>query len=102
VVGQNRKNDVRVIMFVKPGPGHDLTDALKEKIRAVIRANASPRHVPAKIVAAPDIPYTLNMKKVNLAVKKILGGKAPGNRDALKNPESLDFFMGLEELIEHR
>ncbi|ABW67053.1 acetoacetate--CoA ligase [Desulfosudis oleivorans] len=102
VVGQNWKNDVRVILFVKPAPGHELTDALKEKIRAVIRANASPRHVPAKIVAAPDIPYTLNMKKVELAVKKILDGKDPGNRDALKNPESLDFFMGLEDLIEHR
>jgi len=98
VVGQNWKNDVRVVLFVKLGLGYELTDALKEKIRAVIRANASPRHVPAKIMAAPDIPYTLNMKKVELAVKKILDGKDPGNRDALKNPESLDFFMGLKEL----
>ncbi|MFZ5563324.1 MAG: acetoacetate--CoA ligase [Thermodesulfobacteriota bacterium] len=99
VVGQNWKNDVRVILFVKLVPGYELTDGLKEKIKAVIRNNASPRHVPAKILAAPDIPYTLNMKKVELAVKRILDGGDAGNRDALKNPESLDFFAGLIALM---
>ena len=59
---------------------------------------ASPRHVPAKILAAPDIPYTLNMKKVEIAVQKTLHGQQVDNKDALKNPESLDFFAETEEL----
>ncbi|MEW6076414.1 MAG: acetoacetate--CoA ligase [Thermodesulfobacteriota bacterium] len=98
VIGQNWKNDVRVILFVKPAPGHVLDDALKQKIREAIRANASPRHVPAKILETPDIPYTLNMKKVELAVKRVVEGGKATNRDALKNPECLDYFAGLEEL----
>jgi hypothetical protein len=72
VIGQDWKNDVRVILFVKMMVGHSLTEALKQKIRQVIRANASPRHVPAKIIEVPAIPYTLNMKKVELAVKKVI------------------------------
>jgi acetoacetyl-CoA synthetase len=98
VIGQNWKNDVRVILFVKIALGADLTDGLKDKIRSLIRANASPRHVPAKIIAVPDIPYTLNMKKVELAVKKMVEGKPVDNRDALKNPESLEFYANLPEL----
>ena len=98
VVGQSWNNDVRVILFVKLAPGYDLTEDLETKIRADIRANASPRHVPAKIIACPDVPYTLNMKKVELAVKKVIEGKEVKNKDALKNPEALDFFAGLPEL----
>ncbi|MBC8442458.1 MAG: acetoacetate--CoA ligase [Deltaproteobacteria bacterium] len=98
IVGQSWNNDVRVILFVKTAPGFDLTDELQNKIKADIRANASPRHVPAKIIACPDVPYTLNMKKVELAVKKMIEGKEVKNKDALKNPESLDFFGSLEEL----
>ncbi|MFN2436058.1 MAG: acetoacetate--CoA ligase [Desulfotignum sp.] len=98
VVGQSWNNDVRVILFVKLAPGYDLTGDLEAKIRSDIRANASPRHVPAKIIACPDVPYTLNMKKVELAVKKVLEGKEVKNKDALKNPEALDFFDGLPEL----
>jgi len=98
IVGQSWNNDVRVILFVKMAAGCDLTDDLQNKIRADIRANASPRHVPAKIIACPDVPYTLNMKKVELAVKKMIEGKEVKNKDALKNPESLDFFGNLEEL----
>jgi len=98
VVGQSWNNDVRVILFVKLAPGYDLTGDLEAKIRADIRANASPRHVPAKIIACPDVPYTLNMKKVELAVKKVIEGKEVKNKDALKNPEALDFFDGLPEL----
>ncbi len=98
VIGQNWKNDVRVILFVKTAEGIPLTDALKEKIKSLIRANASPRHVPAKIISTPDIPYTLNMKKVELAVKKMVEGNPVDNRDALKNPESLDFYANLPEL----
>ncbi|MDX2445629.1 MAG: acetoacetate--CoA ligase, partial [Desulfobacterales bacterium] len=72
VVGQNWENDVRVILFVKMAEGVDLTEAIKQKIKATIRTNASPRHVPAKIIPVADIPYTLNMKKVEIAVKKVI------------------------------
>ncbi len=100
VVGQDWKNDVRVILFVKLAPGASLTDALKDRIRQTIRANASPRHVPAKILAVPDIPYTLNMKKVELAVKKTIHGQPVLNKDALRNPEALDYFADIKALQE--
>jgi len=98
VVGQDWKGDVRVILFVKMAPGQQLTEELKNKIRSILRTNASPRHVPAKIIAVPDVPYTLNMKKVELAVKKVIEGKAVLNKDALRNPEALDFYAGVGEL----
>jgi len=92
------KNDVRIILFVKLNPGSNLTDELKTKIRSTIRANASPRHVPAKIIAVPGIPYTLNMKKVEIAVRKAINKQAIANRDALMNPEVLDFYSELKEV----
>jgi acetoacetyl-CoA synthetase len=101
VVGQNWKHDVRVILFVKPVPGISLTEELKTKIKQTIRENTSPRHVPAKILHVPDIPYTLNMKKVELAVKKVIHGRPVNNKDALRNPESLDYFATLAELQEN-
>ena len=100
VIGQNWKNDVRVILFVKLAPGYELTDDLKNKIKQTIRANASPRHVPAKILSTPEVPYTLNMKKVELAVKKIIEGQPVLNRDALGNPEALDYYANIAELQE--
>jgi acetoacetyl-CoA synthetase len=102
VVGQNWKNDVRVVLFVKMAEGVELTDALKATIRQTIRTHASPRHVPAKIIAVPDVPYTLNMKKVEIAVKKTIQGQTVRNRDALKNPEILDFYANIPELKEDR
>jgi acetoacetyl-CoA synthetase len=78
----------------------DFTDELAGRIKKLIRENASPRHVPAKILPVPDVPYTLNMKKVELAVKKAVEGKAILNRDALRNPEALDYYANLEELQE--
>lgn len=98
VVGQQWQNDTRVILFVKLNPGYALTDELRQRIKQEIRQHASPRHVPAKIIAAPDIPYTLNMKKVELAVQKMIHGREVRNRDALKNPEALDFFTSIKEL----
>ena len=100
VVGQDWKNDIRVILFVQMAEGCDLTDDLRNKIKKTIRANASPRHVPAKILAVPEILYTLNMKKVELAVKKVIQGQEVKNKDALKNPEVLDFYANLKELQE--
>ena len=100
VVGQDWKNDVRVILFVKMAEGAVLTEAVKTKIRQTIRANASPRHVPAKIIPVADIPYTLNMKKVEIAVKKVIQKQPVSNKDALSNPEALDCFAGIAELQE--
>jgi acetoacetyl-CoA synthetase len=100
VIGQNWKNDVRVILFVQLPEGEQLTEALKQKIRENIRSLASPRHVPAKIIAVPGVPYTLNMKKVEMAVKKVIDGKPVLNKDALSNPDILDFYAGIRELQE--
>ncbi len=98
VVGQRWKGDVRVVLFVQMAPGFELTAELENRIRRAIRENASPRHVPAKIVAVPDIPYTLNMKKVELAVRNVIHGEPVKNKDALRNPEALDFYADLPEL----
>ena len=100
VVGQDWKNDVRVILFVKLAAGVELTAELKNKIKQTIRTNASPRHVPAKIISVPDIPYTLNMKKVELAVKKVIQGQAVRNKDALSNPQALDYYANIKDLNE--
>ena len=100
VIGQEWKDDIRVILFVKMFEGIELTDDLIGRIKKSIRENASPRHVPAKIIAVPGIPYTLNMKKVELAVKKIIHGREVSNKDALSNPEILDYYADLKELRE--
>jgi acetoacetyl-CoA synthetase len=98
VVGQDWNNDVRVILFVKLAEGIELTDELKDKIKQTIRTNASPRHVPARIISVPDVPYTHNMKKVELAVKKVIQGQEVLNKDALSNPEALDYYADIKEL----
>nr|MBL0717267.1 acetoacetate--CoA ligase [Desulfobacterales bacterium] len=98
VVGQTWNYDVRVILFVKMKEGNDLTDELKKKINSLIKKNATPRHMPAKIIAVADIPYTLSMKKVELAVKKVIQNEAVLNKDALINPEALDYYKNLSEL----
>jgi len=100
VVGQNWKNDIRVILFVKMSEGYKLTDEIIHKIKVTLRTNASPRHVPALILSVPDIPYTHNMKKVELAVKKVIHNQPVLNKDSLNNPESLDFYLNIKELQE--
>jgi len=99
-VGQNWKDDIRVILFVQLAKGFDLTEEIKNKIKQTLRQNASPQHVPNKIVSVPGIPYTLNMKKVEIAVKKVIEGQAVVNKDALRNPEVLDYYADLKELQE--
>ena len=94
-IGQLWKGDQRIILFVKLVEGHSLTDELMDKIKKTLRENASPRHVPAIIIEAPDIPYTLNMKKVELAVTNIIHGRPVLNRDVLMNPESLDYYESI-------
>ena len=97
---QEWKGDQRLILFVKLKPGYKLTEELKAKIREELRKKASPRHVPALIIEVPDIPYTVNMKKVEIAVRNILHGKPVTNRGALINPESLDYFEKIAKEIE--
>ncbi len=91
-IGQDWKGDQRILLFVKMAPGYTLTEELKNKIRKTLRENASPRHVPAIIMEMPDAPYTLNMKKVESAVTNIIHGRPVLNRDALMNPDVLDYF----------
>jgi len=94
-IGQNYQDDQRVILFVKLVPGFELTDQLQDKIRKTLRENASPRHVPALILETPDIPYTLNMKKVESAVTNIINGRTVSNKDALINPSSLEYYENI-------
>ena len=91
-IGQNWEGDQRIILFVKLNQGVHLTNELKDKIRKTLREKASPRHVPAIIMEMPDAPYTLNMKKVESAVTNIIHGRPVTNRDALSNPQVLDYF----------
>lgn len=97
-IGQDWDNDVRVVLFVRLRPGVALDEALVARIRAQIRAGASPRHVPAKIVAVADIPRTKSGKITELAVRDVVHGRAVKNKEALANPEALDLFVDLPEL----
>jgi acetoacetyl-CoA synthetase len=98
VVGQEWRNDERVVLFVRLAPGTGLSEELKDRIKAVIRRNNTPRHVPEKILAVDDIPYTINGKKVELAVRKIIHGQEVNNREALANPQALELYRNLPEL----
>ncbi|MDW8145012.1 MAG: acetoacetate--CoA ligase [Roseiflexaceae bacterium] len=95
---ENPDGTARMYLFVALEPGVTLDDALKERIRAQIRTVLSPRHVPDDIIAIPDVPRTLNGKKLEVPIKKILRGVPPekaANRDAMANPETLDAFVEL-------
>jgi acetoacetyl-CoA synthetase len=97
-VGQDWNNDVRVILFVRLRPGVTLSESLQEKIRQTIRSNTTPRHVPARIIAVPEIPRTISGKIVELAVRNVIHGRPVKNTDALANPQALDHFRNLPEL----
>jgi acetoacetyl-CoA synthetase len=99
-VGQNWKGDQRVLLFVKLASGATFTEELKTRIKNALRDKASPRHVPAYILEVPDIPYTFSGKKVESAFTNIINGRPVTNRDALSNPESLDFFETLLPEVE--
>jgi acetoacetyl-CoA synthetase len=98
VVGQAWDNDVRIILFIVLNPKHVLNDDLLKKIRKQIRKNASPRHVPAKIIEVNDIPRTKNGKIVELAVKNTIEGNEIKNKEALANPKVLEQYQNLKEL----
>ncbi len=98
VVGQEVGNDVRVVLFVRLCEGLVLDDALRDRIRRQIRANTTPRHVPAKIVQVPEIPRTISGKVVELAVREAIHGRPVKNTDALANPAALEYFRNRPEL----
>lgn len=97
-IGQDWQGDVRVVLFVRLREGVQLDESLEEKIRRTIRANTTPRHVPAKIIAVADIPRTLSGKIVELAVRNVVHGRPVKNTDALANPQALELYRELEEL----
>ena len=100
VVGQNWDNDVRVVLFVKLRDGASLDDELAKRIKSEIRANTTPRHVPAKILAVSDIPRTKSGKTVELAVRDVIHDRPVRNQHALANPEALALFKNRSELSE--
>jgi acetoacetyl-CoA synthetase len=102
VIGQDwppeKPGDVRVVLFVRLVDGYQLNADLEKRIKEVIRVNTTTRHVPAKILAVPDIPRTKSGKIVELAVRNVVHGTAVKNRDALANPDALQHFAMREEL----
>ncbi|TRC72154.1 acetoacetate--CoA ligase [Mesorhizobium sp. WSM4307] len=99
-IGQDFDNDVRVVLFVRLAAGVQLDEDLEKRIRAKIRSGASPRHVPARIVAVTDIPRTKSGKITELAVRDVVHGRAIKNKEALANPEALELFRNLPQLAE--
>ena len=97
-VGQDWQNDVRVVLFVRLRPGATLDDSLEKRIRDAIRANTTPRHVPARIVQVEDIPRTISGKIVELAIRDVIHGRAVKNTEALANPQALEHFRNRSEL----
>jgi acetoacetyl-CoA synthetase len=98
VIGQDWQDDVRVVLFVRLREGVELDEPLVERIRTRIREQASPRHVPARVIQVSDIPRTRSGKIVELAVRDVVHGREVANREALANPEALDLFASLPEL----
>ena len=90
----------RIILFLVLNKGYNLNDAIEDKIKKAIKTNASPRHVPSKMISILEIPKTKNGKLVELAVKQSVEGKAIKNLEALANPDSLKQFKNIKELYE--
>ena len=98
-IGQDWQGDVRVVLFVRLRQGLTLDAALEDRIRRTIREHTTPRHVPAVILAVPDIPRTKSGKITELAVRDVVHGRPIKNREALANPEALDHFAQRPELL---
>jgi acetoacetyl-CoA synthetase len=99
-VGQRRGADSRIVLFVVVQPGCELDAKLAKQIRDVVRSNSSPRHVPEKILAVPEIPRTLSGKPVELAVRAVIHGEQVDNIDVLANPKALEHFSNRPELTD--
>jgi len=95
-VGQQYEGDTRIILFLCLAENTEPSEELNGKVRNALRRHASPRHVPARIIIAPDLPRTVNGKISERAVRELIHGRGIGNLEALANPESLDFFTRLE------
>jgi acetoacetyl-CoA synthetase len=102
VIGQKWEGDTRIVMFVLLNEGYESNEELKAKIRQTLREKTSPRHVPKLIFEAPTdgIPYTFSNKKVEIAVTKIIHGMPVANRGALRNPDSLDYYMKMKDELQ--
>ena len=98
VIGQSINDDERVILFIIISNGYKFSNKLVHDIKKTIFKECSPRHVPEIILETKDIPYTVNGKKVEIAVKKVINGENVENKDALKNPEALDLFKNIRQL----
>ena len=96
VIGQNWKNDTRLILFVVLRENIQLSGELIKIIKDQLRTGASPRHVPSIVIQTPEIPKTKSGKIVELAVRDLVNGKEIKNASALANPESLDFYRNLK------
>ncbi|MEM1008369.1 MAG: acetoacetate--CoA ligase, partial [Myxococcota bacterium] len=96
VIGHQLEDDVEIVLFVKMRAPSTLTPELIAHIQKTIRQQTTPRHVPAKIFAIADIPYTISGKKVEIAVRNILHGQEAPNQDALANPQALDLFRAFQ------
>jgi len=99
VVGQQWEDDERVILFVVVRDQADLTSELEQRLRQTIREHATPRHVPARIIAVADVPKTMSGKVSELAVKHVIHGRAVENTEALANPEALQYFEEARRLL---
>ena len=98
VVGQSWDNDVRIILFIVMNKKFKFTEDLLAQIKLKIKINASPRHVPSKVIVVNDIPRTKSGKIVELAVKNMIDGNNIKNKEALANPQALEQFKNLREL----
>ena len=97
-VSQDWDNDTRVVLFVVVKEGQVFDEEVAKEVKKALRDQASPRHVPDKIIVAPELPRTKSNKLVELAVTDVINGREVRNRDALANPGALDWFKGLAEL----
>jgi acetoacetyl-CoA synthetase len=98
VVGQDYKDDTRIVLFVTTKDNQELDNNKIKLIKAIIRKNCSPKHVPSIIIKVPEIPRTKSGKIVELAVRKIINGEELNNKEAIANHESLKYFKNLKEL----
>ena len=98
MVGQDFKDDVRIILFVTTKNNQELNEEKIKIIKSKIRTNCSPKHVPSLVIKTPEIPRTKSGKIVELAVKNIINGETINNKEAIANPESLKFFENLSQL----
>ena len=98
VVGQSWKGDQRIILFLKMKEGHTFNKSVENMVKQMIKKICSPRHVPAVVLETNEIPYTINGKKVEIAVKKVIEGNAVDNTASLQNPEVLNFYKNISEL----